>query len=328
VSSPASLDTPERSEKKGSAINLRPSLRRAMGDSFLLDSFDKATGAWVRRWSLVAVPPLRLGSATGEQAKRIQRNRDIFVLAMLVSSAASIILLRAVGNRGVLFVERALPAFALYRCMDLIITLVRTGVLLSFRGDVPLRDAPRWLVQRILLGVLLNYAEIILWFTVIYRQLSLTSPCQFAEPLTRISQAFNLSFSTMTTIGYGKYGPNGMVSNLLAFTQVTASLILLALVVSSVLALLTSLPEVSSAKAAPAGDKHGYLRPLILFVLCFAMFYWLFGVRLCSPWRAPTLLDYSTSIDRFAVDAHFWDQSTHGHASRPTSLVHGWPAGA
>jgi hypothetical protein len=253
-----------------------------MGDSFLLDLFDKATGAWVRRWSMVAIPPLRVGDATAARAKRIQQNRDIFVLTMLFSSAASVIIIRALGHRGVLFVERALPAFALYRCIDLLITLTRTGVFLSFRGDVQLRDASRWLVQRILLGVLLNYIEIILWFTVIYRQVSLTSPCQFAERITRVSQAFNLSFSTMTTIGYGKYGPDGIVSNFLPFTQVSASLILLALVVSSVLALLTSSSEARPTTQRPKADDPGYRRPLFLFAVSFAVFYWFFGLHLCS----------------------------------------------
>ena len=158
-----------------------------MSDSFLLDLVDKVSSAWVGRWSMVAIPPLRLGDATGDRARQIQRNRDAFVLTMLLSSVASVIIIRAVGNRGVLFVERALPAIAFYRCIDLFITLVRTGVFFSFRGDVQLRDAPKWLVQRILLGVLFNYVEIIMWFTNIYRQISLTSPCQFVDRITRVS---------------------------------------------------------------------------------------------------------------------------------------------
>ncbi len=134
--------------------------------------------------------------------------------------------------------------------------------------------------ENILLGVLFNYVELIMWFTIIYRQISLTSACQFAETITRMDQAFNLSFSTMTTIGYGKYGPNGMVSDILAFLQVATSMTLLVLVVGSVLALLTT--GSNPVTKTTAAQQAYFVSPFIAFAVLWSIMFWFFGLNLCS----------------------------------------------
>lgn len=247
-----------------------------MSESPLLDLVDKFTAAWVGKLSLVALPPLRM---KGGQEGQIQRNRDIFIVTMLLASVASICLFRFAEIYSVACLERGLAAFALYRCIDIFLTLVRTGIFLNFRGDVPLREQPTWRVQRILLGVSSNYFESVAWFAVIYRQLSLTSPCQFAEKITDLHQAFNLSFSTITTIGYGKYSPDGVPSELVALLQAVIGIILIVLVVGSILALMMGSRD--DAKWTPAPQKSYIIAPLVLFLVAFFGLFWLFGLHWC-----------------------------------------------
>lgn len=249
-----------------------------MSDSFLLRLFDRATNSWVQRWSLVSIAPLRMRATHSDPF--VQRNRDIFVMAMLGASVSAVVAFQFAQPSGEAFWQRAIAAVALYRCIDLFITLVRTGIFLNFRGDIDLKSQPNWRVQRILLGVLFNYVEVIMWFTVVYRQLSITSSCLFAEPIQRLDQAFNLSFSTMATIGYGKYGPNAMVSSVLAFVQVSIGIILLVLVVGSVLALLTTNSQTTAEK--PAMQQAYLLSPIIAFAIIWSCLFWFFGQNLCD----------------------------------------------
>ncbi len=118
-----------------------------MSDSFLLDLVNRATNSWVRRWSLVALPPLRM-KARGNP-RQTQRNRDIFILTMFSASAAMVVLFHFASEDGAAFWERAIAAIALYRCVDIFITLIRTGIFLNFRGDIQLREEPTWRIQRI-----------------------------------------------------------------------------------------------------------------------------------------------------------------------------------
>ena len=261
-----------------------------MSDSFLLKAFDTVTDAWVSKLSLVAIPLLRRGTRPDPA---LQRNRDIFVSFMLGLSIAMVVMFHVAGARLDCW-RQAIAGLALYRALDLFISLARTGVFLSFRGDVKLKEEPVWRVQRALLEVMFNYVELTMWFTVIYRQLSLTSPCQFSERIERVDQAFNLSFSTMTTIGYGKYAPDGMVSNLLAFFQVLIGLVSLVLMVGSVLPLITG-SEPASVSAPASGEAStppyavapvsagwsGWLVPLAGFALVWSFLFWFFGLRFC-----------------------------------------------
>jgi Ion channel len=254
-----------------------------LSDSFILKAFDAVTHAWVSRLSLIAIPVLRRGT---RPEPALQRNRDIFILFMLGLSTAMVVAFHINGS-GLDRWRQAIAALGLYRAVDLFISLGRTGVFLSFRGDVKLKEEPIWRVQRALLGVMVNYVELIMWFTVIYRQLSLTSPCEFSEHIVRVDQAFNLSFSTMTTIGYGKYAPDGIVSNLLAFFQVLIGVILLVLVVGSVLALITGGPHSATATTPPSpvavvpAGWRAWLLPLASFAMVWCLLFWFFGLRFC-----------------------------------------------
>jgi hypothetical protein len=180
---------------------------------------------------------------------------------------------------GPLWCVHALSAFALYRATDLWVTLVRTGVFFSFRGDVQVKQEPPWRLQRVLLGVMMNYVELIMWFAIVYYQLATTSPCQFHDEIRHIHQALNLSFSTMTTIGYGLYSPNSLLSTVIALWQAVTGIALLAIVVGVLIALLTR--DQPNLVLAGNSESTSWLRPVATFALVYAGLYCLTGLRYC-----------------------------------------------
>jgi hypothetical protein len=246
----------------------------------LLDVLNACTAAWVQRYSLISIPPLRPRPSVSVADH--QRNRDLFIVAMLGLSLAA---LASCYPHDLTVAAppwlRATAAFAFYRCADIFITLVRTGVFFSFRGDVRINQEPLWRVQRVLVGVMSNYIELVAWFAILYFQLAATSPCQFTMPIRFIHQAVNLSFTTMTTIGYGVYSPNALLSTVLTFWQALAGVTLLAIVVGVIIALLIAAK--SDAEANAPAERLSWARPLITFVIVYALLYWLVGAPYCWP---------------------------------------------
>jgi hypothetical protein len=174
---------------------------------------------------------------------------------------------------------QAIAAFGLYRAGDIFIMLMRTGVFFSFRGDIRINQEPLWRVQRTLVGVMSNYIELVGWFAVVYFQLAATSECQFNTPIYFIHQALNLSFTTMTTIGYGVYAPNSLLSTVIAFWQALAAITLLAIVVGVIIALLISArPSTDPEKTY---ESASWLRPLVAFAVVYGGLYWLSGITYC-----------------------------------------------
>jgi hypothetical protein len=249
------------------------------GNSFLLKYFDKLTSNWVNKYSLFAIPPLRLSVHNSPELQ--QRNRDIFIVLMLTGSIMAVVFCYFIKPASPCIGIQLTAAFAFYRWLDLFITISRTGVFLSFRGDIQINKEPSWRVRRVILGVIFNYIELIMWFTIIYFQIALTSKCQFYEEITQIHQALNLSFSTMTTVGYGKYGPNQMLSTILTFLQALTGIILLTLVIGALLALLTrDNKKLSAAQNTNPKEHPTWIKPICTFIPVWIMFYLFLGSSL------------------------------------------------
>ena len=246
------------------------------GSSFLLKYFELVTNAWVKQYSIAAVPPLRTSGSHTSQAQ--QKNRDIFILAMLMGSIISVLFCYWLTPTRTCFTIQSIAAFALYRWIDVLIATIRTGVFFSFRGDIQINEEPSWRVRRVLLGVIFNYIELIMWLTIIYFQIALTSPNQFTDNITYIHQALNLSFSTMTTIGYGKFGPNLMFSTILTLVQALTGIILLTLVIGSLLALLTRDNNPSEGIQDHALlERASWIKPICTFIPMWVLFFWFLG---------------------------------------------------
>ena len=247
-------------------------------NSPLLHFLDVSTGAWVRRYSLVSIPFLRPRESVSTVNQ--QRNRDIFVVSMLGLSIAALVWCypHELPSSRPPFLQ-AIAAFGLYRAIDLFITLVRTGVFFSFRGDVRINQEPLWRVQRILVGVMFNYVELVSWFAVMYFQLASTSSCQFNTSIKEIHQTLNLSFTTMTTIGYGVYAPNSLLSTILALWQAIIGVTLLTIVVGVVIARMMAAEQGSGPATSP--ESASWITPLVTFVVMYAALYWLSGIVYC-----------------------------------------------
>ena len=250
------------------------------GQGFLLGLLDSVTHTWVSRISLISIPPLR---PKGEKFEgELQRNRDVFVSSMLALALGSFLALYFCQGPQLHAILHWVAAFAIYRAFDLALTVIRIGVFFSFRGDVKIAEVQAWRVQRILVGVLMNYVELVFWYSLIYYDLSLQCTKQFHPDIRNLHQAFSLSFSTMTTVGYGLYAPDSMVSNLVAFAQSLTGLILIANAVGSLVAILTS----KSAPGAPAAvdetPQLSWWRPVGSFVMIYAFIRWLLAQITCS----------------------------------------------
>lgn len=242
------------------------------GPGFILCILDKFTGAWVKKYSLAAIPLLR--PTEGASTKSQQFNRDVFITVMLISSISGVTFCHWLQpSSGSLFV-RLLAAFALYRSLDLLLTTIRTGVFFSFRGDTQINKQPIWRIRRLLAGFLLAYVELVFWFAVIYLFIGLEFPCQFVDKIEKVHQGLNLSFTTITTIGYGRYTPDRMFSVVLAFMQALIGIILLTTVFGALVALLTK-DESQTMDLSLASnyerEQASWLKPLCAFSLmrCF-----------------------------------------------------------
>ncbi|MDI4639618.1 hypothetical protein K9U39_01455 [Rhodoblastus acidophilus] len=175
---------------------------------------------------------------------------------------------------------------------------MKTGVFFIFRGDIELNKEPFWRIRRILIGIIFNYVELIMWFSVIYFQIALTSSCQFSDHISSASQAFNVSYSTMTTIGYGKYTPNSMLSELISFFQVITAMLMLTLVVGALLALLTRDESSVATSTSTNLENASWSLPIAIFGICLTVSYFFFGITYCDiiqtdvrlPFAAPTVV--------------------------------------
>ena len=214
------------------------------GESPLLVWLDSFTGNWVRHWSLVAWAPLRPTGANSVQKQ--QRNRDIFILSMLFVSTIAFIVSIDLNRSN--YILQMFATLGIYRAFDLSITVIRTGVFLNFRGDVALKEEPSWRVRRVLVGVLVNYLELIMWFAVIYYYLALVCGNQFNFSISEAHQALYLSMSTMTTVGYGGYAPNTLISTSVTLWQSLLAILMVASVIGNIIAVLSN---PSSARTVP-----------------------------------------------------------------------------
>lgn len=231
VSQPATTFAPAKGTPPAGPERAEESL------SWLVKWLHGRTDNWVRRHSLVAVKWLRPHSKSTALSQ--QRNRDCFVLGTFCLSAIAVVSCAMIGASNIWLV-RMLAAVGLYRSVDLFINIFHTGVFHNFRGDVPLNEAPQWQLRRLLVGVLFNYLELVLWYSVIYYSVGINSPSEFNTPVSGIAEALHLSISTMTTVGYGSVAPVRLSSTLLAVLQVITSVLLLATVVSVLVSLLGS----------------------------------------------------------------------------------------
>ena len=121
---------------------------------------------------------------------------------MLLLATLAILISSRSRDAHSIWIIQCLAAFGLYRGVDVLINLARTGVFFSFRGDVLISDEPVWRLRRILIGIFMNYTELMLWYAIVYYYLSIVNDKSFSNPIVSIWAALNVSISTMTG-GFG-----------------------------------------------------------------------------------------------------------------------------
>lgn len=239
------------------------------GPGFLLKALDRLTKGWVNNWSIAAIPLLR--RKTNGHISTQQFGRDLYVSLWLLSSVLSLFIFPFIIKKSV-FLPLLITAIGLYRAIDVYLTFSRVGVFLCFRGDVSLSKEPIWRVRRLLLGVFINYIELILWFSIFYYFSSFHSPIQFGKDSGfAMYQALNLSFSTMTTVGYGGYAPESAWTTMIAMFQTLIGILIAVIVTGSLISLLNNdaRTPVVSISASP---KTGWLKPLVGTTTLIGMF--------------------------------------------------------
>jgi len=128
--------------------------------------------------------------------------RDVYIFIALVVSVVSFACWPCVpGLRGVFAV------WAAYRSLDILFALTAQGFFGRIRRDKGIDDLSKGPLERLLVALLFNYIELLFTFSVAYLWLDQQVPNSFSKPVQCLSQAFFVSMSTMTTVGYGGIAP-------------------------------------------------------------------------------------------------------------------------
>jgi hypothetical protein len=101
--------------------------------------------------------------------------------------------------------------------------------------------------RRLLAVALFNYAETIVWYALLYRQLAMDFRCNDVSPAS-LAGALYFSLVTTTTVGYGDITPN---------TEFAASLVASHLVIGILLSLLVLARFVGALVLGSNADKSG-----------------------------------------------------------------------
>lgn len=261
MAGPAPADVRIVADTDGSTANDR---------GFLLAMVDGFTRGWVNAWSIAAIPPLRRRDDATRASQ--QTARDVFVTTWWCLAVVGAVL---AGGVFPLWVSRAIGAVALYRATDLLISVFRAGVFLSFRGDIEIGREPRWRIQRLLLAIFINYFELILWYATLYRYASRAADASGDGALGMFA-AVNASFSTMTTLGNG-VSPTSWPLTALVVAQWFTSVLLLVVVVGLLVSLLTA-DQHGKLETGGASSPSGWTTPIaitiVLLLACYA-YLWL-----------------------------------------------------
>lgn len=192
-----------------------------------------ATDIWIDKFSLSSWCEIRPPSL--EQFSEFTRRRES-VTAIQPVLATFAFWLWSPARNGV--IRAALTAYILWRVLDIAIVQLRQGIWGHVREAVPLNKLPRWRIQRALVLTIWCYIEVIIEFGFIYYWLgTLITPLSFKNQITLKSDAFLLSMSTLTTIGYSEHTPTQWATILVVTVQGVLGLFMVIVVIARIIAL-------------------------------------------------------------------------------------------
>lgn len=236
---------------------------------------------WMGVWSIAALQP-----RTGNPRDRLRalKNRDFTVFGCLIASIVLFILWEAECA----LLARIFLGVCLYRLVDLIIALLSIGLFGTLRDDIRVFHLEDHRLTRAISCVLLNYVEIMFWFAMIYAALGASNETHFNKGLLCKQQAFFMSMSTMTTVGYGEYAPVSYMALSLATLQALLAVFTVVIVVGMLVGLLGRekkevVPSRVAVRYLPDGRERRIRRFAWLVVVV------IFCVVVCVSWWLATV---------------------------------------
>lgn len=181
--------------------------------------------------------------------------------------------------------------WATFRAFDVLVVFFSLGVFQRL-GEKTLTDLssqpPR--LQRHLVTVLLVYVELLFVYATMYLWVGTHQAGAFSSPVACSSQAFAISFMTMTTIGYGNIAPVSGWALGLATAQALTAILGVVVYIASVITLLrggqpavpptndSTLTAPSTATPPPCKRRavvvlHYVTPPLVLGLVIIAFWY-------------------------------------------------------
>lgn len=186
-----------------------------------------------------------------------RNRRDGLYLASVVFSVFVFILVSHLNHT---FLSFLLIGIALYRVTDILLALARIAVVGAF-GAIPAYQLSRAKVMRNTLAVLMNYFELVFWYGAVYFFLAIHHPNDFFSPGSITpALALILSFTTLTTIGYGNIAPQGFTAALLCLMQALTAIVTLSCVIGSLVSLISSSNKPETPEAQDSFDQDELLR--------------------------------------------------------------------
>lgn len=211
-----------------------PQVRTRLSDGYLVYCLDRILWFWVDFLGIWAWAFLRPKEEIGEPVITCVKRRDVVIVGKTILAFVWMCLWDVDLSR---FWKAVLLGLALFACVDLIMALLRAGIFGGVRTVVPLASLPESRLSRVLIGLLLNYAELLALFALIHAWLSWYDPDQFKPQIPSTAQAFYVSMTTMTTLGYGEYSAAKPLALGLTALQAGIGLFIIAVVIGRIIGL-------------------------------------------------------------------------------------------
>lgn len=200
--------------------------------------FLSATYVWTNYFSLTSFPFFRPEAFNENRTKpsRGLGRREAITLVALVFAIAFFWSIDSWDYAP--WIQSLAAGVAVYRILDLCISLFRIGVAGSIRtSEETVEQLGPNRIMRVLLLALSNYLELLFWFAIIYFVLDAGPGNHFCPRVDGRSEVFFVSMTTMTTVGYGNIHPRTEWSLGFTTTQAVLGLLILVIVVGRMVAL-------------------------------------------------------------------------------------------
>ena len=169
-----------------------------------------------------------------KRTKRSYLFVEIWVLGHLVLAAVGVAFS---SPYGISFWQTLLLVLGGIRVLETVVYQVNVLLFDEYRAKKAGRRYAVRGFRRIVILLLHNYAEIILWYAMFYRSFNNSFECGFTKLHTPL-QAIGFSFNAMTTFGYASTQPTSWLGSALLFSQSTIGVFMAIVILARFISLL------------------------------------------------------------------------------------------